>query len=156
MARFIRRGVSKFYFVPTVASPTTAITRPELTAGTNLSPSIADVAGWMLENQPVSTPDMGSDFDSQIPGIDQAGDSSFTFYEDKLTAVIETLLPKGASGYVAILRKGDIPTSPSLDLFAVTVASRSAEYSAGNDAARFMVKFSITAKPALDLVVPAA
>jgi hypothetical protein len=160
MARFIRRGVSKIYFLPVVAGYTVAgtgaPTRAEITAGTNLSPEIAEVSGWMLENATVATPDLGTDFDSGIPGIDSAADSSLTFYEQETTNVIETLLPKGTAGFVYIMRKGDVPASLSGDLFPVRVGSRSAQITVGADPARFVVNFSITSRPSLDKAIPAA
>lgn len=155
MSRFIRRGKSKIRFAPTIANPD-AVSRAEITSSTDLTPSIAEVAGFMLEGSQVATPDMGSDFDSSIPGIDSAADSSLTFYEDDTASTIETLLPKGTEGYVLLFRKGDVPASDSLDVFPVNVGSRGPEWSAGNDPARFQVRFSITAKPSLDVTIPAA
>lgn len=152
-ARFIRRGVSKFYFCPTVTG--SRPTRAQITSGTDLTPFIADVAGWMLENNTVATPDMGSSFDSNIPGTDQVSDSSFTFYEDLVLNTIETLLPKGTPGFVVIMRKGDVSASLSMDTFPVRVRSKGSEFSAGNDPARFMVQFAITSTPDLDGAVPA-
>jgi len=69
--RFIRRGVSKFLFVPTIAN-INSVTRPEITSAEDLSDFIADVSGWQLENNSVATPDMGSTFESSIPGTDSA------------------------------------------------------------------------------------
>lgn len=155
MARFIRRGVSKIRFAPTIAN-INAVTRTEITGSTDLSPQIADMSGFQLSGSQVATPDMGSDFEGSIPGGDSAGDSSITFYEDDATNVIETLLPKGTDGFVLLMRKGDIPTNESLDVFPVTVGSRSAEWTTGNEAARFNVQFFVTAKPALDTEIPAA
>lgn len=155
MARFIRRGVSKIMFAATIADPD-AVTRAEITSATDLTPDIASVSGFMLEGSQVPTPDMGSDFDSSIPGIDSAADSSITFYEDDTTNDIETLLPKGTEGYVLLFRKGDVPASPSLDVFPSKVGSRSAQWSAGNEPAQFVVNFNITSKPSLDTDVPAA
>lgn len=155
MSRFIRRGVSKILFSPTIAN-INAVTRSELDSAEDLSAEVAEISGWAMSNQAVSTPDFASDFDSSIPGIDSVGDSSLTFYEDSDTEVIEELLPKGTEGYVLILRKGDKPGSNSLDCFPVRVPVKSNEYSAGNDAARFQVTFNITARPGLDGPVPAA
>lgn len=155
MARFIRRGVTKVRFAPTVADKT-AVTRSEITSSVDLTASIADITGWSLEGSMVPVPDMSSTFEKSIPGTDSAADSSLSFYEDDDTDVIETLLPKGTEGNVLMFRKGDKPTSASLDVFPVQVTSRSAEFSAGNDPARFVVRFSITDEPALDTVIPAA
>lgn len=153
-ARFIRRGVSKFLFAPDIAGA--RATRAELDGATDLTPYIADLAGWMLENNSVATPDMSSTFESSIPGTDQVSDSSITCYEDAEDDTIETLLPKGTPGFFIILRKGDIPASESMDTFPVRVRSKGSEFSAGNDPARFTVQFAITSPPDLDGAVPAA
>jgi hypothetical protein len=154
--RFVRRGVSKYHFLPVVAAANLHPTRAEITAGTDLSAHVADVNGFMLENQTVDTPDMGSKFTSKIPGIDQAPDSNFVCYEYVDAETIEELLPKGTVGFVVIMRKGDQAGSASMDTFPVMVASRPAEHSGGNDPARQTVNFAITGTPALDVPVPAA
>lgn len=153
--RFIRRGVSKFLFSAAV-NDINAVTRAELDAAEDLTEYIAEVSGWQLENNSVATPDMGSTFESSIPGTDSASDSSFTFYEDLDEEIIETLLPKGTEGVVHILRKGDKPGSNSLDNFPVRSSTKGNEFSAGNDPARFSVRFNITSEPALDTLVPGA
>jgi hypothetical protein len=153
-ARFTRRGVSKFFFFATIAN-IQSVTRAEITSATDLSDHIADVNGWQLTNQAIPTPDLGSTFDKSIPGSDSASDSSLTFYEDMDEDDIETLLPKGTTGFIGIMRKGDKPADASFDVFPVRVASKSPEYSVGNDPARFMANFTITDVPALDTVIPA-
>ncbi|MGP3685757.1 phage tail tube protein [Streptomyces sp. IBSNAI002] len=55
-----------------------------------------------------------------------------------------------------ILRKGDIPSSRSRDVFPVRIGSRSPQHSVDNQAARFTFTFSITGKPLQDVVVPPA
>lgn len=151
--RFTRRGVSKFLFSATSAAGDP--TRANITGATDLTVHIADSAGWQLENQAIPVPDMGSAFEKNIPGSDQAADSSFTFYEDLDAETLETLLAKGTAGFVFIMRKGDKPTTPTLDKFPVRVAVKAAEYSTGNDPARFRVGFTITETPKLDCVIPA-
>lgn len=155
MARFIRRGVSKVRFAPTLATPTSAVTRAEITSSTDLTPSIAEINGWLLEGSMVATPDMGSRFTPSVPGEITAADSNLVFYEDDTTNTIETLLPQGTQGYILLMRKGDKPSSPSLDIFNVRVSSRGAQFSAGNDPARFQVNFAILTEPKLDSVIPA-
>jgi hypothetical protein len=155
MARFIRRGVSKVRFAPTIANKA-AVSRAEITSSTDLTPSIAEINGWMLEASNVATPDMGSRFDSSVPGVITANDSNLVFYEDDTTDTIETLLPAGTEGNVLLFRKGDVPASASLDVFPVRVSSKSPSYSTGNEAARFQVNFAITEEPELDTVIPAA
>lgn len=155
--RFMRRGTTQFYFLKAIAAASNIPTRPELTGAnaTDLAEAISDIEGWALENVPIETPDMASEFTTSIPGEDKADNSSFTLYEDKVDDTLETLLSKGSEGYVVILRKGDIPQSKSMDVFPVRVGSRSATYTAGAEPAKFKVSFGITAKPTLDAAIPA-
>ncbi|MET9964787.1 hypothetical protein ABZZ80_02360 [Streptomyces sp. NPDC006356] len=154
--RFIRRGITKILWLESIHAESRIPTRPELSApnATELTKAISDVEGWSLTNEAIETPDMASTFTSSIPGEDKAENSSFTFYEDKVSDDIEQLLPKGAEGFVVLLRKGDVPGSRSMDVFPVQVASRSAQYSTGNEAAKFQVTYTITAPPVLDATVP--
>lgn len=156
--RFMRRGVTKILWLESVSSAALVPTRGELTEpnATELTEAIADVEGWSLTNEAIDTPDMASTFSSSIPGGDSAENSSITFYEDQVSEEIEALLPKGSRGYVVFLRKGDRPGSKSMDCFPVQVASRSAQYSTGNEAAKFQATFTITSPPALDAEVPTA
>lgn len=156
--RFMRRGVTKIYFLKTIADVGNVPIRPELTGtnATDLSGAVSDIAGWSLANSPVDTPDMGSTLTTSIPGEDKADSSSLTFYEDQAAETIETLLSKGAVGFVVILRKGDIPASKSMDVFPVRVAGRAPAYSAGSDPAKFTVTFAISGTPKLDAAVPAS
>lgn len=156
--RFMRRGITKILWLKNIAAATRIPTRAEISApnSTDLTEAMSDVDGWSLTNESIETPDMASTFSSSIPGNDKADNSSITFYEDQLSDAVETLLPKGAVGYVVFLRKGDIPGSKSLDSFPVQVASRTPQYNAGNEAAKFQAVFSITSPPTLDAAVPAA
>jgi hypothetical protein len=158
MGKFSRKGVSKYYFLDTLAAGSTTMlpTRTELTAGTLLNASIAAIDGFSIENQEISTPNMATKFNGKIPGDDEAADSTITFYEDETTSDIETALAAGAVGWIVILRKGDIPANTSMDVFPVRVASISAQHTVDNEAAKFMVKFSITDPPVTGAAVPAA
>lgn len=153
-ARFIRRGVSKILYVPTVAN-VNSVTRAELTAATDLTPFVAEVNGWMLQNNSVATPDLSTTFETSIPGTDQVSDSSLSFYEDLDDETIETLVPAGSNGFIILLRKGDKPGTNSLDCFPTRVASKGSEFTTGNDPARFTVTFTVTSRPGLDGLVPA-
>ncbi|WP_145497535.1 hypothetical protein [Streptomyces sp. CFMR 7] len=151
--RFLRRGISKILWVPDLGDPKYP-SRREINKAFSLTDAVSDIEGWALENDPIETPDMGSTFNSSIPGNDKAENSSLTFYEDRFSDAIEQQLPKGAKGYVVLLRKGDIPGSRSVDVFPVQVATRAATYSTGNEAAKFQVTFTITDEPSLDRPVP--
>ncbi|WP_275560755.1 hypothetical protein [Streptomyces sp. 5-6(2022)] len=153
--RFLRRGISKILWSKDLNDPEYP-SRREINGAFGLTDAVSDIEGWALENDPIETPDMGSTFNSSIPGNDKAENSSLTFYEDRFSDEIEQQLPKGAKGYVILLRKGDLPGSRSVDVFPVQVATRAATYSTGNEAAKFKVDFTITDEPSLDRPVPQA
>lgn len=155
--RFLRRGISKIYWLKKINDPERP-TRTEISKPNrfDLTKAVSDIEGWALENEPIETPDMGSTFNSSIPGNDKAESSSLTFYEDRFSDDIEQQLHKGAEGYVVFLRKGDIPGSRSVDVFPVQVATRAATYATGNEAAKFQVTFTVTEEPSLDAPVPEA
>jgi hypothetical protein len=154
----MRRGITKIFFLKTIADAENIPSRSELgaTNATDLSGAISDIAGWSLGNSPIDTPDLGSSLTTSIPGEDKADSSTLTFYEDQAGDTIETLLSKGSEGFVAILRKGDVPQSKSMDIFPVRVASRAPAYSTGSDPAKFTVTFAVAGEPTLDAAVPAA
>jgi hypothetical protein len=154
MARFNRKGVTKILFAETVASTTYLPTAAELTGATEYTKQIAAVDGFSLENQEIETPDMASTFVAKIPGDDSAADSSLTFYEDDTTDTIETDLAKGTVGFIIICRKGKAPSTKGMDVYPVRVASNSAAITADNEAAKIMVKFSITDRPLFNATVP--
>ncbi|MEV8388663.1 MULTISPECIES: hypothetical protein [unclassified Streptomyces] len=153
--RFMRRGVTKFLFLTTIQASTGVPGRLDLIAGTDVSAAVADVEGFALENTPLETPDMASEFTGNIPGEDKADNSSLTFYEDKEDEALEALLSKGVEGWVVILRKGDVPESKSMDVFPVRVGSRSPSYTTAAEPAKFKVSFNITSKPIQDVAIPA-
>lgn len=156
MGKFSRKGVSKYYFVPTIVATNLVPTRSEITAGTLLNDMIAAIDGFSIENQEITTPNMGSTFNGKIPGDDEAADSSMTFYEDEVDSDLESTLAKGTVGFIVIMRKGDVPANASMDIFPIRIASNSAQHTVDNEAAKFMVKFSITDVPVLGAAVPAA
>ncbi len=153
--KYSRRGVTRVLWLEAVADPGHVPTRPELTAGTDLTSAIASIDGWTLANQSIDTPDLGSTFDSSIPGSDKADDSSLGFYEDKVSDEIEQLLTKDATGWVCSPQGRRARVSvhgrvPGACRFSVS------ELLTDNEAAKFTVSFSITEKPTQDAEIPAA
>lgn len=155
MGRFSRKGIAKFHFVPTIANlngPTVA----EITAGEDITPDIAEVSGFEFANSPIVTPDLATTFSPQISGEDVAAESSITFYERDDSTTIMAALAKGADGYVVIFPKSSaIAAAAKVEVWPVTVASNSRQYTAENEAAKFRVVFSVTAVPDQDSTVAA-
>lgn len=144
MARFFRRGTSKVKFLPSVAG--SSPTRPEITAGTDLSASVASISGFQLNNNPITTPDLNTNFDSQIDGPDGAGDSSLTFYDDNASSTIRTALAKGTAGYIVLFPYGDVATK-RLEVWPVKSTGVNDEWTTDAQAAQFQVGFAVTAVP---------
>lgn len=157
MSRFMRKGVARVYFVPTIASGTLAPTVAEVTAGTRLDQQAAEINGFTFENNPIQTPDMSTTFVSQIGGEDSTEDSSITFYEDNTTNPIKTALAKGTAGYIVFFFKGLAGASPAaadkVDVWPVVVTSSARMYTADNEAAKYLVKFAASSPPGVDLAV---
>ena len=150
--RYFRRGTSKIVFLPVVAGASP--TRPEIVAGTMLTPQVAEVSGFSFENSPINTPDLDTTFTSTIAGEDTASDSSLTLYDDTASVVLRNLLVKGTAGYIVLFPLGDVPTK-RCEIWPVQSTGVADEWSAGNDPARFKVQFGVTAIPKLAAVVPA-
>lgn len=151
MPRFMRKGTTKIYFVPTIAS-LAAATVAEITAGENITGQVAEVNGFSFSNSPISTPDMDSRFTSQVSGEDTAEASNLTMYElDDPTDVIRDALPKGADGYIVFFYKGLAGATPGAgddyEVFPVEVASNVRLYTAGNEAAQYRVNFTMLQPP---------
>ena len=152
MARFFRRGVSKVRFCPAVAG--TSPTRAEINAGTDLSPSISAIGGFSLENSPITTPDLATNFDSQIDGPDAAGTSSLTFYDDDTATAVRTSQAKGTAGYIVLMPYGDVPTK-RCEVWPVKSTGVNDQWGVDATAAQFMVGYAVTGKPNQSGVIPA-
>lgn len=152
MARFFRRGVSKIKFAPAVAG--NSPTRAEITAGVDLSVSIASITGFGFQNNPITTPDLSDNFDTQITGPDAAGDSSLGFYDDTASTVIRAALAKGTAGFILLFPYGDV-VSLRVEKWAVTSTGVNDEWSLDATAAQFGVQFAVTARPFQTGVTPA-
>ena len=156
--RFMRKGTTKIWFVPTISDPD-APTVAEVIAGTELQDELADITGFGFSNNPIDTPDMGSAFVGKIPGEDTTENSDMTFYEDTTSNPILSALAKGSSGYVVIFPQGTAGAAPAAadtcDVWPATVASNTRIYSAGNEAAKDRVMFTLTAEPSIDATVAA-
>lgn len=151
MANFFRRGKTKVFWVPTIASATLIPTAAEVNAGSNMSTAIADIAGFSFSNSPIPVPNLASTFTGNIPGEDTAEDSTLTIYEDTTTNTLQTTLAKGVSGYIVIFFAGTAGALPAAgdkaEVWPVQCTGPAREYSMGNDPARWMSKFAMTAPP---------
>ena len=152
--RYITPGVTKCYWVPAIPAYPGAATRTELTAGSDLTNEIADVAGFAAKTQFVDVPDLSGPFVPVVPGRFKPDPSSLTFYGSKNSVDVRTTLTQGLSGFIVWLDGGDVPTQ-KMDEFAVTVGAVSVLRNIkGDDVLRGMVDFALTRAPGFNQVIP--
>lgn len=142
--RFFRRGKSKIYVVPLIAGASP--TAPELSAGTDVSGSTAAISGFGLTNSPISTPDLGTLFNSQIQGEDSTEDCSITFYDDDTASTLRTLLAKGTDCSVVLMPYGKVSTK-RCEIWPVTSTGFNDQWSLDATAAQAMVTFAVRNTP---------
>lgn len=150
--KFFRKGVSKVRFLPAVAGASP--TRPEITAGTDLSPQIAGFTGFQLSNAPIQVPNLAETFTPQINGEDTVADSSLAFNDDDAVSTIRTALAKGTTGYLLFMPYGDIPTK-RCEVWNVRSTGVNDEWSLDPTPAKFMVGFAVLTTPNQTGVIPA-
>jgi hypothetical protein len=151
-SRYFNRGTTKVIFATTISS-TAAPTRSEINAGTDLSNEVAEIEGWMVQSEPIETPDLGRVFTSKIPGPTSADDSSLTMYTDVGGSDVRTLLPRNTSGYIIWMDGGDT-AGRKMDVFPVRVSSQGKSRSTEADAATIEIMFAITAEPSENVTIP--
>jgi len=151
--RYIPPGTRKVYWLTTIASYATAVTRAEINAGTDLTAEIAEMSGFSVTSASTETPDLSTRFTAKIPGRITADDSSISFYASSTSADVRTVLPRDTAGFVIILPEGDVPTQ-KMDVYPAKVASTAVD-TAMEDPEKINVAFTITKVPALNLTIPA-
>lgn len=153
--RYIDPGVTKCYYLPTIASTSLVPTRAELNAGTDLSGEINALSGWTVSANQVDTPDLATTFTGKIPGRTMAADSSLTLYATVNGADVRALLPRGTTGYIVWMDGGDVAGN-KCDVYPIRVASNSQVRTVeGGEAAKRNIEFSILRQPAESVTVPA-
>lgn len=156
MARFMRKGVTKIWFVPTIAS-LSAPTATEINGGTKLDPQLDEINGFNYTNNPIESRDMSTAFVGNVPGEDSVADSNMTFHEDKVTNPIKTALAKGVNGNIVIAYAGTAGSNAAagdkVDVWPVTVASTSRAYTTGNETAKYQTVFAPLTPPSEEKAV---
>jgi hypothetical protein len=151
-------AITKFFAVGTTQvlwcasiSNAAAPTYAELDGGTELTPVIADMAGFTVSTAFIDTPNLKERFVTQIPGRITAESSSITVYQDQLQADLRTLMPRDTAGYVVIADGG--LASAKGHVFAVKVGAV-APLRSMDGAAMLRFDFAITAQPSENVTLP--
>lgn len=153
--RYMDVGVTRVYYLPSIAAFDLAPTRAEMNAGTSLTGELADWTGWLIDCELLDVQDISQAFKAEIPGSLSAPSSSLTLYASKNGADVRGFLSKGINGFIMILDGGDIVAN-SAEVFPITVASISGLRDiAAAEASKVYVNFGITGQPAQGVPVPA-
>lgn len=156
--RFMRKGTTRFYLVPTIAAATKIPTAAEVGAGTRLDAQLNTINGFNFASQFIDAPNMAESLTPKELGEDQLADSSLQFYELKGGAdTINAAFVKGTASFVVIFYAGIAGATPAAadkaDVWPVTVGSKQRLYSAGNELAQYLVTFAVTSTPATDIAI---
>jgi hypothetical protein len=153
-SRFIRPGVTKVYWVVTIATQATP-TRSELNAGSDLSDEVAEINGFQVVAESVDTPDLSGRFVPKIPGRINAEDSSINFYASSTGFNdARSVLVLDSQGYVVIMDGGDVSTTGRMDVYKCKVASHG-KIRTLEDPAQTQANFTILVQPSENVVIPA-
>lgn len=151
--RYFEPGSTKAYFLTTIASTTLVPTRAELNAGIDFSGHVRTSSGWGVNAETIDTEDLASTYTAKIGGRTTSPDSGFECYQSKNGVDLRVQLPLGTVGYVVWMDGGDVAGN-KMDIFPVNVISNSPMRPL-QGAAMLNIQFSITARPAQFVTVPA-
>ncbi len=150
--RYVRYGLTKFYYCPAIAIKT-APTRAELNAGTDVSGEVSEIGGWTAATDFVDTADLLGQFVPQLAGRLKAETSTLSFYASSNSIDVRSLLPRGTTGFIVILDEGDV-AGRKMGVFPITVGSQAPQRGM-EDAAQIQITFAITSSPAENVTIPA-
>lgn len=153
MARFNRRGKSKIYWVPTIAS-LVAPTLAEINAGTDLSVDLFEVNGFEYNGSRIPTPTLADNFTAQITGEDTVGEPNLVFHDQDNSSTIRTALAKDAAGYIVRMPYGKTATKRA-EVWPSTSQGVNDQYTTANESAKFTAQIAVTATPTINATVTA-
>jgi hypothetical protein len=151
MARIIPNNNSYIAFVTTILSGTLNPTAAEISGGVNLTPFTISINASTTGNT-VATPSFDNVFETNIPGTITATFEA-DFYRDDALDTAWLTLPRATKGYFVISRFGGtgtnhIPVATNkVEVWPVTVQTRSAQNMTNNTAQTMTVQCSVTTVP---------
>lgn len=162
--RYFDVATTKIYYLPAIAATTLVPTRAEMNAGTNLTPEVIDLVGWVVDVEYFDTQNLNTTFRTKAPGNKFCADSSLLLYTSRTGLDVRTVLIPGAIGAIMFLDGGDVGGNRA-EVYPVTVGAIAVLRSTGNDttgsggntlvASMVRVGFAITGAPNQAVTVPA-
>jgi len=150
-SRYIPEGVTKYYFVTSIANYNSP-TRAELNAGTDLSPEIAATGNWGIVSGSIDAPDLATLFTAQIAGKVTVDGPTIDMYADGTSTDVRTLLPRGTVGNIVKFPEGDV-TGRKMDVFPVKALAQAKPTNLTNPSV-IQLQFAVTKIPAENVTVP--
>lgn len=163
MSKFNRRGKTKVYFVPTLAS-TTSPSAATVLAATYLGKALREMTGFETAQSRISEAVLESTINPQINGEQTFGDASMVLLEDDGTTTdpdysdmvaAYTALADGAAGYIVVVPTGVAAASKKCDVWPVSVGSRNRLVTTDNEFAKYRVNFAVLSAPSKDATLAA-
>lgn len=150
--RFFRRGVSRVYWLPAVVDAA-APTGPEIVAGTELTPHIAEMSGWERVRTSIAVPDLGSDFTRQIAGEATVQNPTITFYDERDMPALRTMIAEGTAAWIMLAPHG-LVSGERADLWLAEVLHVNDAYTVASEAAKFQAAFAVLEAPKQGVTLP--
>ena len=159
MARYVPEGTMEVYYVAAISVPA-APTSTELNLGIDLTVFAVGDLDMPFEGSTAEAGDLSSRFNKTAPGDYGGQEGSSTFHKDSVLGndTAWTTLPRDTEGYLAVAPRG-LATAGTwaiadvVDLWPITVLSRSLNAQARNTTTRFTVKLAITDEPTEDFAL---
>lgn len=152
MSKLFRPGISKVYVLPAVAG--VSPTRPEITAGTDISLHIAAMPGFTVENQQLEVANLAERFVGSIDGPDKAAGPKLTCWDDDSVTTVRTILAKGTTTNLLLMPYGDVATK-RCEVWRIKVTGLNDQEWSMSDPARFDVQCAVLSSPTQTGVIPA-
>lgn len=150
--RFLDAGTSRIYWVQTIAN-TSAPTRSELNAGTDVTGEVAEIEGFALESELNGTTAFNSVVETGKPGMMRPASTPRTvMYADEDGYDVRRVWSRGDTGNIVLLHGGDTAGN-LMDVWPVTIAVVSKPFAMA-EAAFVVVQFAISGQPVTDVEVP--
>ena len=152
---FFRRGVTKYVACP-IVNDLAAPTREEIAGGTPMT-GVTNVSGFAITRSFLDTPDLDSDFTSNIPGERKAGESALTFKDKRAAskAIRDALSADTGTGFTMVyMPYGDVP-GERCECWPVVSGGVNDQVDM-NTFAQYQVGFATPEPPEQAAVIPAA
>lgn len=147
-----RRGLSKVYWSATAV--TTNPTAAQIAASVDLTPQIGGMEGFETAVERIAVENLASTFTPGLTGPQTIGNPRITFHDKKKPTpptnatydAIRVALVEGATGTLILCPYGTT-TGSRVELWQAQSGGANDQWSLGNETAKYVVEFGITATP---------